>query len=70
MSLSFTKLQYEEAFKAVAELRKEGVAAKKEGHEVKAFERELKRQENRHKMDKFDGASLKKMEEEKKEGTD
>ena len=34
------------------------------------FERELKRQENRHRMDGFDSVQIKKMDEEKKEGTD
>ena len=55
VSLSYNNTQFEGALKAIADLKKEGLIAKKEGHDMKIFERELKRQENRHKMDEFDG---------------
>ena len=70
ISQKYNKTQYAEALAAIAELRKESDAAKKSGVDTKVFERELKRQEGRHKMDEFDAASLKKMDDEKKEGTD
>ena len=44
--------------------------AKTDGEDMKHFERELKRQQNRNKMDEFDAIQDKKLADEKKQGVD
>ena len=70
ISTTYDKTQHQEALKEIEDLRTASKAATGEGHNMKAFERELKRQENRHKMDLFDSGYLKKMDDHKKDGTD
>ena len=43
ISVTYSKSQYEEALKEIADLRAASNEAKKEGHDVAEFERELKR---------------------------
>ena len=43
ISITYNKSQHEEALKQIADLRAASNEAKKEGHDVVEFERELKR---------------------------
>lgn len=70
VALKHDKTQFAEALKALENLKLEAKALKDAGVVTRDFDRELKRQENRHKMDEMDSNLLKKMNEEKKEGLD
>ena len=70
IATSHDKTQFTEALKAIDELRAEAKETKEAGSDTKDFDRELKRQENRHKMDEMDSKALQKMKDDKKDGTD
>ena len=65
LSLKYDKTQFQEALAEIDTLRKESADLKKAGKTMKDFEKELKRQENRHKMDQYDAKALDTMQEEK-----
>ena len=54
VSTKYDKTQYDAAIAEIATIKTEAAALKKTGVDTKNLEREIKRQEGRHKMDKFD----------------
>ena len=68
--IGFNKDQFKEGLAALTELAEKAKKAKADGMDTKAFDTELKRQQNRTKMDEFDAKQAEKLTEEKKQGVD